>query len=71
MGCYEVSLGDTMGTGNPTSVEEMLSAALGANPVERLAGHVRSLIICRLTIHSTKDIAHMPHFSSMIRLAWE
>jgi len=39
MGCYEVSLGDTTGTGNPTSVGEMLSVALGANPVEKLAGH--------------------------------
>ena len=42
MGCYEVSLGDTTGTGNPTSVGEMLNETLGANPVERLAGHVRS-----------------------------
>jgi len=40
MGCYEVSLGDTTGTGNPTSVSEMLNVALAANPVERLAGHV-------------------------------
>ncbi|KAH9988120.1 aldolase [Russula compacta] len=39
MGCYEVSLGDTTGTGNPTSVGEMLSVTLGANPVEKLAGH--------------------------------
>jgi hypothetical protein len=31
---YEVSLGDTTGTGNPTSVGEMLNVALGANPVE-------------------------------------
>ena len=40
MGCYEVSLGDTTGTGNPTSVSEMLNVTLAANPVERLAGHV-------------------------------
>ena len=50
MGCYEVSLGDTTGTGNPTSVGEMLSVALGVNPVEKLAGHVRSPIIC-LSLH--------------------
>jgi hydroxymethylglutaryl-CoA lyase len=63
MGCYEVSLGDTTGTGNPTSVGEMLSVALSANPVEKLAGHVRSpTIICRITVLLTKDIAHMPHF---------
>jgi hydroxymethylglutaryl-CoA lyase len=71
MGCYEVSLGDTTGTGNPTSVGEMLSVALGANPVEKLAGHVRNPITCRIALLSTKDIAHMPHFSSMIRSAWE
>ena len=39
IGCYEVSLGDTKGTGNPTSVGEMFSVALGTNPVENLAGH--------------------------------
>jgi len=39
MGCYEVSLGDTTGMGNPTSVSEMLNVTLGANPVEKLAGH--------------------------------
>jgi len=39
MGCYEVSLGDTTGTGNPTSVGEMLSVTLGTNPVKKLAGH--------------------------------
>ncbi|KAI0252839.1 hypothetical protein BJV78DRAFT_1199337 [Lactifluus subvellereus] len=39
MGCYEVSLGDTTGTGNPTSVGEMLDVTVGANPVEKLAGH--------------------------------
>lgn len=61
MGCYEVSLGDTTGTGNPASVEEMLNVALGANPIERLAGHVRSPItylslklktprICRISV---------------------
>ena len=40
MGCYEVSLGDTTGTGNPTSVSEMLNVTLAANLVEKLAGHV-------------------------------
>ena len=40
MGCYEVSSGDTTGTGNPTSVSEMLNVTVAANPVEKLAGHV-------------------------------
>jgi hydroxymethylglutaryl-CoA lyase len=71
MGCYEVSLGDTTGTGNPTRVEEMLSVTLGANPVEKLAGHVRNPIIRLVVFFSTEVIARMPHFSSMIRSAWE
>jgi len=39
MVCYEVSLGDTTGTGNPTSVSEMLNVTLAADPVEKIAGH--------------------------------
>lgn len=39
MGCYEVSLGDTIGTGNPQSVETMLSAVLRVVAPQRLAGH--------------------------------
>ena len=71
MGCYEVSLGDTTGTGNPTSVGEMLSVTLDANPVEKLAGHVRSPTMRHIILLLTKDIAHIPHFSSMILSAWE
>lgn len=37
MGCYEVSLGDTTGAGNPHSVSEMLATVMSANPVEKLA----------------------------------
>ena len=37
MGCYEVSLGDTTGAGNPHSVTEMLNTVLSINPVEKLA----------------------------------
>lgn len=41
MGCYEVSLGDTVGTGNPTSIRTMLEAVMSNNgvPAERLAAH--------------------------------
>ena len=28
MGCYEVSLGDTVGTGNPTTIRKMLHTVL-------------------------------------------
>ena len=66
MGCYEVSLGDTMGTGNPTSVGEILNVTLAANPVEKLAGHV------------CQQCAPQPHFSTILSVfsstilsAWE
>lgn len=39
MGCYEVSLGDTIGQGRPEAVDAMLTAVLGELPAERLAGH--------------------------------
>ena len=39
MGCYEVSLGDTIGHGRPESVRAMLEAVLAELPADRLAGH--------------------------------
>ncbi|OOY25233.1 hydroxymethylglutaryl-CoA lyase [Thioclava sediminum] len=39
MGCYEISLGDTIGQGTPESVTAMLRAVLGEVPAEKLAGH--------------------------------
>ena len=39
MGCYEVSLGDTIGQGSPGRVDAMLSAVLEVVPADRLAGH--------------------------------
>lgn len=39
MGCYEVSLGDTIGTGTPTSVRRMLEAVGQGLPMAMLAGH--------------------------------
>jgi hydroxymethylglutaryl-CoA lyase len=39
MGCYEVSLGDTIGVGTPDSIARMLMAVRDVVPVGRLAGH--------------------------------
>jgi hydroxymethylglutaryl-CoA lyase len=39
LGCYEVSLGDTIGVGTPSSVSRMLEAVARRVPVEHLAGH--------------------------------
>lgn len=39
MGCYEVSLGDTIGAGTPDSIARMLMAVRDVVPVGRLAAH--------------------------------
>ncbi|WP_299819139.1 hydroxymethylglutaryl-CoA lyase [uncultured Roseibium sp.] len=39
LGCYEISLGDTIGSGTPETVAAMLDAVLEAVPAARLAGH--------------------------------
>ena len=39
MGCYEVSLGDTIGVGNPGSTARMLDAVLRVLPANQLAAH--------------------------------
>ena len=39
LGCYEVSLGDTIGAGTPGKTAVMLDAVARVVPVERLAGH--------------------------------
>jgi hydroxymethylglutaryl-CoA lyase len=39
MGCYEVSLGDTIGVGTPGKTRAMLEACAHRVPVDRLAGH--------------------------------
>ena len=39
MGCYEISLGDTIGQGRPETIAAMLDAVLQVIPADRLAGH--------------------------------
>jgi hydroxymethylglutaryl-CoA lyase len=39
MGCYEVSLGDTIGTGTPGKTKAMIEACARRVPLEKLAGH--------------------------------
>ncbi|MCV2885222.1 hydroxymethylglutaryl-CoA lyase [Aestuariibacter sp. AA17] len=39
MGCYEISLGDTIGVGTPIKTAEMLSEVLTVVPVDKLAVH--------------------------------
>ncbi|MBI3525447.1 MAG: hydroxymethylglutaryl-CoA lyase [Betaproteobacteria bacterium] len=39
MGCYEISLGDTIGAGTPKSVRSMIEAVSRVVPMTQLAGH--------------------------------
>lgn len=39
MGCYEISLGDTIGVGTPGSMEAMLKEVIKSVPVTSLAVH--------------------------------
>ncbi|MGB5556791.1 MAG: hydroxymethylglutaryl-CoA lyase, partial [Paracoccaceae bacterium] len=39
MGCYEISLGDTIGKGTPQTIRAMLAAVIEVVPAEELAGH--------------------------------
>jgi len=40
MGCYEISLGDTIGVGTPASVEKLLARLLEEIPAKKLAVHL-------------------------------
>lgn len=48
LGCYEVSLGDTIGAGLPETVDAMLDAVLTVAPAEALAGHYHDTGGCAL-----------------------
>jgi hydroxymethylglutaryl-CoA lyase len=39
LGCYEVSLGDTIGTGTPARMQAMIDRVAEVVPVERLGAH--------------------------------
>ena len=39
LGCYEISLGDTIGVGTPLKVQTMLAEVSKAVPMDKLAGH--------------------------------
>lgn len=39
LGCYEISLGDTIGAAEPDTIETMLNAVLTYVPAQKLAGH--------------------------------
>ena len=39
LGCYEISLGDTIGVGTPLKTEQMIEAVASKVPIAQLAGH--------------------------------
>jgi hydroxymethylglutaryl-CoA lyase len=39
LGCYEISLGDTIGTGTPARIQTMIEAVATRIPIAHLAGH--------------------------------
>jgi hydroxymethylglutaryl-CoA lyase len=39
IGCYEISLGDTIGVGTPTQAKALIETVAGKTQVEKLAGH--------------------------------
>ncbi len=39
MGCFEISLGDTIGVGTPLGVQRLIAAVSRNIPIEKLAGH--------------------------------
>jgi hydroxymethylglutaryl-CoA lyase len=57
MGCYEVSLGDTVGTGTPAAVSEMLEEVKKGVPVEKLAVSVSQQDILHISAHD--DIRYL------------
>jgi hydroxymethylglutaryl-CoA lyase len=56
MGCYEMSLGDTIGVGTPASVQRMLEAVAHEVPVARLAGHYHDTYgMAAANVHASYD----------------
>ena len=66
MGCYEVSLGDTVGTGNPTTISKLLDTILGGTgiPASKLAVGFELLAL----YHS--NICPMHRVTTMTHTAW-
>jgi len=66
MGCYEVSLGDTIGVGNPETISRMIEACAKLVPIGRLAGHYHDTYgMAIANIHASLQIG-MAVFDSSI-----
>ncbi len=57
MGCYEISLGDTIGTGTPAGVQNMLEAVALLVPTGQLAGHYHDTYgMALVNIHASLEM---------------
>ncbi|MFN7177751.1 MAG: hydroxymethylglutaryl-CoA lyase [Thermaurantiacus sp.] len=59
MGCYEISLGDTIGAGTPETIGRMLDAVLAQVPAQKLAGHyhdTRGLALANIEVSLEKGL---------------
>ncbi|MBK0416665.1 hydroxymethylglutaryl-CoA lyase [Chromobacterium haemolyticum] len=69
MGCYEISLGDTIGVGTPSSVLAMLDAVSKAVPITQLAGHFHDTYGMAISnIHACLNAGMMTFDSSVAGL---
>ena len=57
MGCYEISLGDTIGTGSPGKTRAVIEAVVCRVPVKKLAGHFHDTYgMAIVNIHAALDM---------------
>lgn len=69
MGCYEISLGDTIGVGTPSSVLAMLDAVSKTVPITQLAGHFHDTYGMAISnIHACLNAGMMTFDSSVAGL---
>lgn len=65
MGCYEISLGDTIGVGTPGLMKDMLTAVMHEVPVAALAVHChdtygQALANTLVALQVMKAVCHIP-----------
>ncbi|XP_073219930.1 hydroxymethylglutaryl-CoA lyase, mitochondrial-like isoform X3 [Cicer arietinum] len=68
MGCFEISLGDTIGVGTPGTVVPMLLAVMAVVPVEKLAVHFHDTYGQSLANILVSLQLHYPEFAAAMHL---
>lgn len=61
MGCYQISLGDTIGSGTPRQTREIMKRALGALPLDSVAMHMhdtRGTALANIVVGLEMGIRH-------------